>query len=88
MKKVISRLGQGNLGQVQVAALFALGFFGFLYWDDRTRLSFQTILQLYFLPIGKMSSSVIVLGIFFCPVSVIERFIRWEKDSNSSFFFC
>ena len=27
VKKVISRLGQGDLGDVQVAALFALGFF-------------------------------------------------------------
>ena len=30
VKKVISRLEQGDLGEVQVAALFALGFFGFL----------------------------------------------------------
>ena len=29
VKKVISRLGQGDVGEVQVAALFALGFFGF-----------------------------------------------------------
>ena len=39
VKKVISRLGQGNLGEVQVAALFALGFFGFLRWDDLSRLT-------------------------------------------------
>lgn len=37
VKKVISRLGQGDVGEVQVAELFALGFFGFLCWDDLSR---------------------------------------------------
>ena len=39
VNKVISRLGQGSLGEVQVAALFALGFFRFLHWDDLSRLT-------------------------------------------------
>ena len=43
VKKVISRLGQGNLGEVQVAALFALGFFGFLPWDDLSRLTVDSL---------------------------------------------
>ena len=43
MKKVISRLGQGNFGEVQVAALFALGFFGFLRWDDLSRLTVDNL---------------------------------------------
>ena len=41
--KVTSRLGQGNLGEVQVAALFALGFFGFLCWDDLSRLTVDNL---------------------------------------------
>ena len=43
MKKVINRLGQGNLGEVQVAALFALGFFGFVRWDDLSRLTVENL---------------------------------------------
>ena len=29
---------KGSLAQEQVAAMFALGFFGFLRWDDISRL--------------------------------------------------
>ena len=43
MKEVIRRLGQGDLGEVQVAALFALGFFGFLHWDDLSRLTVDNL---------------------------------------------
>ena len=68
VKKVISRLGQGDLGEVQVAALFALGFFGFLRWDDLhvSRLTVgnlqfaDTHLAIY-LTQRKMTSSVMVL---------------------------
>lgn len=41
--KVISRLGQGNLGEIQVAALFALGFFKLLCWDDLSRLTVDNL---------------------------------------------
>jgi len=34
VQKVISHLENGNLGDFQLAALFSLGFFGFLRWDD------------------------------------------------------
>ncbi|XP_020623284.1 uncharacterized protein LOC110060823 [Orbicella faveolata] len=34
VRKVIGRLEKGNLGDLQRAALFSLGFFGFLRWDD------------------------------------------------------
>jgi len=43
VKKVISRLEQGDRGEVQVAALFALGFFGFLRWDDLSRLTVDNL---------------------------------------------
>ena len=36
VRKVISRLEKGNLGDLQLAALFSLDFFGFLRWDDLT----------------------------------------------------
>ena len=39
VRKVISRLEKGNLGDLQLAALFSLGFFGFLRWDDLRHLS-------------------------------------------------
>ena len=32
--KVISHLEKGNLGDLQLAALFSRGFFGFLRWDE------------------------------------------------------
>lgn len=31
---IIFRLEKGSLADVQVAAIFAMGFFGFLWWDD------------------------------------------------------
>ena len=37
--KVISPLEKGDLGDLQLAALFSLVFFGFLRWDDLHLLS-------------------------------------------------
>jgi len=42
VRKVISCLEKGNLGDFQLAALFSLGFFGFLRWDDLRHLSVDT----------------------------------------------
>ena len=39
VRKVISRIEKGNLGDLQLAALFCVGFFGFLRWDDLRHLS-------------------------------------------------
>ena len=39
VRKLISRLEKGSLGDLQLATLFSLGFFGFLRWDDLCRLS-------------------------------------------------
>ena len=41
--RVIRRLEQGHLGDIQVAALFALGFFGFLRWDDLSKLTVDNL---------------------------------------------
>ena len=43
VKKIISRLEHGNLVDIQVASLFALGFFGFLRWDDLSRLTVDNL---------------------------------------------
>ena len=43
VKRVISRLRQGDLGEGQVAELFALGFFGFVRWDDLSRLTVENL---------------------------------------------
>ena len=43
VKRVISRLEHGNLVDIQVATLFALGFFGFLRWDDLSRLTVDNL---------------------------------------------
>ena len=63
---VISRLGQGDLGDVQVAALFALGFFGFLCWDELSRLAINKLFTdtrlAMFLMQRKSNSFVMVLG--------------------------
>lgn len=44
---ILKRLQDGSLADLQVAALFALGFFGFLRWDDLSRL---TLANLVFAP--------------------------------------
>ena len=43
VKSAIRRLEQGPLSDIQVAALFALGFFGFLRWDDMGRLTVDNL---------------------------------------------
>ena len=43
VKSAIHRLERGSLSDIQVAALFALGFFGFLPWDDPSRLTVDNL---------------------------------------------
>ena len=43
VKSAIRRLEQGRLSDIQVAALFALGFFGILRWDDLSRLTVDNL---------------------------------------------
>ena len=37
LRKLVMRLQDGNLAELQLATLIALGFFGFLRWDDPFR---------------------------------------------------
>ena len=43
VKKISSRLEHGHLADIQVASLLALGFFGFLRWDDLSRLTVDNL---------------------------------------------
>ena len=100
VKKVISRLGQSDLGVVQVAALFALGFFGFLRWDDLSRLTVDSLQfagthLAIFLTQRKnyqfRNGSWVFIArsdISPCPVAVIEKFIRIGRHDSSSRLFC
>ena len=42
--RIISRLEKGSLADVQVAVIFAMGFFGFLQWDDLSNLAVDDLL--------------------------------------------
>lgn len=42
--RIICRLEKGSLADVQVAAIFATGFFGFLRWDDLSNLVVDDLL--------------------------------------------
>jgi integrase len=39
VKSIVQRLEKGSLADLQVAAMFALGFYGFLRWDDLSRIT-------------------------------------------------
>ena len=41
---IISRLERGSLADMQVAVIFAMGFFGFLRWDDLSNLAVDDLL--------------------------------------------
>jgi len=95
VKQVISRLGQGDLGKVQVAALLVSGFFGFLRWDDLSRLTdnvqFADTHLAIFLRQKKNDQFCNGSWVFIArsdispyPVSVIEKFIK--NNSNSRLF--
>ena len=96
VRKVISRLEKGNLGDLQLAASFSLGFFGFLRWDDLPRLSVDSF---YFADshvaifLEKWNNDQFRQGSWVfvarcstppCPVQIVERFLRVAKHSKGS----
>ena len=90
VKKVISRLGQGDLGEVQVAVLFALGFFR-LTVDN---LQFADTHLAIFLTQRKNDQFHNGLWVFItrsdifpCPVAVIEKFIKMGRHASNSRLF-
>ena len=100
MKKVISGLGQGDFGEVQVAALFALRFFGFLRWGDLSRLTvdnlqFADTHLAIFLTQRKNDQFRNGSWVFIarsdispCFVSVVEKFIKMGRHESNSRLFC
>ena len=99
MKKVISRLEQGDLGEFQVAALFVLGFFRFLRRDDLSRLTvdnlqFADTRLAIFLTQRKKDQFRNSFWVFIarsdissCPVSVVEKFIKMGRHESHSRLF-
>lgn len=96
VRKVISRLEKGNLGDLQLAALFSLGFFGFLRWDDLRHLSVDSF---YFADshvaifLEKRKNDQFREGSWVfvarcntppCPVEIIEKFLRIANHSKGS----
>ena len=43
VRKLVNRLQRGNLAELQLATLIALGFFGFLRWGDLSNLTYDSI---------------------------------------------
>lgn len=43
IRRLVKRLQQGNLAELQLATLIELDFFGVLRWDDLSNLSFVSI---------------------------------------------
>ncbi len=43
VRKLVQRLQRGNLAELQLASLIAVGFFGFLCWDDLSNLMFDSV---------------------------------------------
>ena len=96
VRKVISHLEKGNLGDLQLAALFSLGFFGFLRWDDLRHLSvdifyFADSHVAIFLEKRKndqfRDGSWVFVGrcsTLPCPVKIIEKFLRIADHSKGS----
>ena len=99
VKSILSRLADGNLAELQVAAFVALGFFGFLRWDDLTQLSldclkFETTHLAVFLEKRKndqfrQGSWVMISrsAVEPCPVQIIQSFIDKGRHVNSSKLF-
>ena len=98
-QKAISHLEKGNFGDLQLAALLSLGFFGFLWWDDFNHLSvdsfyFTDSRAAIFWKNGRMISSTRAQGFCIahcstppCPVEIAEKFLRIANHSKDSLLF-
>lgn len=96
---IMSRLEKGSLADVQVAAIFAVGFFGFLRWDDLSNLAVDDLLfadshVALFLPQRKNDQFREGSWVFIarseaapCPVAVLERFLEMGSHSVGSRLF-
>ena len=96
VRRVISRLEKGSLADIQLAALFSLGFFGFLRWDDLHRLKvdslhFEVAHVAIFLEKRKNDQFREGSWVFIarsstppCPVAILEKFLLVGNHSKAS----
>ena len=97
--RIISRLERGSLADVQVAVIFAMGFFGFLRWDDLSNLAVDNLLfadshVALFLLQRKNDQFREGSWVFIarsevapCPVAVLEKFLKMGSHSKGSRLF-
>ena len=97
--RIISRLEKGSLADVQVAVIFAMGFFGFLRWDDLSNLAVDDLLfadshVALFLLQRKNDQFREGSWVFIarseaapCPVAVLEKFLKMGSHSKGSRLF-
>lgn len=93
---IISRLEKGSPADVQVAVIFAMGFFGFLRWDDLSNLAVDDLLfadshVALFLLQRKNDQFREGSWVFIarsevapCPVAVLEKFLKMGGHSKGS----
>lgn len=99
VRKLVNRLQQGNLAELQLATLIALGFFGFLRWDDLNNLTFDSIhfershIALF---LEKRKNDQFREGswVFIsssdvqpCPVAVVKKFVKQGRHKAGSKLF-
>jgi integrase len=88
VRNILQRLEGGSLADLQVAAIIALGFFGFLRWDDLSRITpsslvFSSTHVTIFLEKRKndqfrAGSQILIARSDAgpCPVAVVEKFLE------------
>mgnify|MGYP000196981984 FL=1 len=88
VRSLLTRLGGGTVADLQLAALLALGFFGFLRWDDLHHLSVDSLnfgVSHVAIFLGRRKNDQFREGswVFIarsstppCPVGVVEKFLR------------
>ena len=99
VRKLVMRLQDGNLAELQLATLIALGFFGFLRWDDLNHLTFDKIhfegsYVALFLEKRKNDQFREGSWVFIsssevqpCPVAVVKRFVAQGQHKAGSKLF-
>lgn len=96
--RIVSHLEKGSLADVQVAAIFAMGFFGFSRWDDLSNLAVDDLLfadshVAVFLLQRKNDQFREGSWVFIaseaapCPVAVLEKFLKIGSHSKGSRLF-
>ena len=97
IRKLFERYSEGSLDKLQILRLIVLGFFAFLRWDDLSQLRVSNIHlrsdhAAVFLEKRKNdqyregSWVLVARSRTFCPVSLIEKFLRMGGHKADSLF--